>query len=357
MSKLRKKWLVTVSVIVLLSVLGLVAWYELAAPEDFQGIARANGRIETGEFDIAPKMPGRVQEILVREGEFVERGQVLAVIDTAALQAQRREAEAHVERARAEVTTAQSQLEQSESERAAAHALVNQRMAELDIAQKTAARSSALADEGAAPQQRADDDRARVHRADAAVSAARAQVAAADAAIATARSRVAAAESAVEAAQAAVERISEDIEDSTLKAPRDGRVQYRIAEPGEVLGAGAPLLNVVDLRDVYMTFFLPTAEAGRVAIGSQVRLVLDAAPQHVIPAEVSFVADVAQFTPRTVETEREREKLMFRIRAHIPEEILEEHIVELKPGLPGMAYVRLDPDVAWPDHLQVEEPS
>ena len=108
-----------------------------------------------------------------------------------------------------------------------------------------------------------------------------------------------------------------DINDSTLKAPRDGRVQYRVSQVGEVLSAGGKVLKV-NLGDVYMTFFLPTEWAGRAELGAEVRLVLDAAPQFVIPAKVTFVADVAQFTPKTVETAEERQKLTFRIKAHIP---------------------------------------
>jgi HlyD family secretion protein len=123
-----------------------------------------------------------------------------------------------------------------------------------------------------------------------------------------------------------------------------------------VLSPGGRVLNLVDLGDVYMTFFLPTAQAGRVAIGSDVRLVLDAAPQYVIPARATFVASVAQFTPRTVETEEERQKLMFRIRAHIDPEVLRRHIQQVKTGLPGMAYVRLDPRIEWPPELQVNLP-
>jgi HlyD family secretion protein len=133
-------------------------------------------------------------------------------------------------------------------------------------------------------------------------------------------------------------------------------VQYRVAQPGEVLSAGGRVLNLVDLSDVYMTFFLPTVQAGRVALGAEVRLVLDAVPQYVIPARVSFVADVAQFTPKTVETASEREKLMFRLRAHIPPELLRAHITQVKTGLPGVAYVRLDPAVEWPDKLAVRVP-
>ena len=128
-------------------------------------------------------------------------------------------------------------------------------------------------------------------------------------------------------------------------------MQFRVAQPGEVLGAGGRVLNMVDLSDVYMTFFLPTESAGRVRIGSEVRLVLDAAPQVVIPASVSFVADVAQFTPKTVETEEERQKLMFRIKAKVSPDLLRKYIQQVKTGLPGMAYVRVDPAAEWPEHL------
>ena len=129
-------------------------------------------------------------------------------------------------------------------------------------------------------------------------------------------------------------------------------MQYRVAQPGEVLSAGGRVLNLVDLGDVYMTFFLPTAEVGRTSIGSDVRLVLDAAQQYVIPAKVSFVADVAQFTPKTVETEEERQKLTFRVRAQIEPALLQKYIQQVKTGLPGMAYVKLDPNAAWPDILE-----
>jgi HlyD family secretion protein len=100
-----------------------------------------------------------------------------------------------------------------------------------------------------------------------------------------------------------------------------------------------------------MTFFLPTAQAGRVALGSDVRIVLDAAPQYVIPAKVSFVADVAQFTPRSVETQEERQKLMFRIKAKISPDLLKKYIQQVKTGLPGMAYVKVDPSAEWPANL------
>jgi HlyD family secretion protein len=222
---------------------------------------------------------------------------------------------------------------------------------QLDAAERTLRRSEQLIRTNAVPQQRLDDDRAAADGARAAVAAAEAQRAAAEAAISSTQAQVVDAEASVDAAKAAIESIKADINDSTLTAPQDGRVQFRVAQPGEVVAAGGRVLNLVDLSDVYMTFFLPTAQAGRVAIGSDVRIVLDALPQRVIPAKATFVASVAQFTPKTVETEDERQKLMFRIRAHISPDLLRRNIEQVKTGLPGRAFVRVDPKVEWPASL------
>jgi HlyD family secretion protein len=335
---------------------GLYAWQELKPGGLPDGIASGNGRIEAVEIDIATKIAGRIKEILVNEGDFVTAGQVLARMDTAVLEAQRREAEAQLQQALIGIETAQSQVTQREAEKAAAEAMVAQREAELDAAQKRLARTEVLAARGTSPAQTLDDDRARFQGASAAVSAAKAQLAAAEAAIGTAKSQVIGVHSDAEAVRATIERIEADINDSTLRSPRDGRVQYRVAQPAEVLSSGGRVLNLVDLGDVYMTFFLPTNAAGRVAIGAEVRLVLDAAPQYVVPARATFVADVAQFTPKTVETEEERQKLMFRIKAHIAPDLLRKHITQVKTGLPGVAYVRLDPRVEWPADLEIRVP-
>jgi len=155
----------------------------------------------------------------------------------------------------------------------------------------------------------------------------------------------------VDAAAATIARIDADLADAVLKAPRDGRVQFRVAQAGEVLGAGGKLLNLVDLADVSMTFFLPETAAGRVALGSEVRIVLDAAPGLVIPARVSFVASTAQFTPKTVETASERQKLMFRVKAQIDRTLLLQHLDQVKTGLPGVAWLRLDANRPWPAQL------
>lgn len=355
MNKTRT-WLVRAAIVLVVAVGGYFGWQYLKPQGLPAGIAGANGRIEATEIDIATKNPGRVKDILVHEGDFVTAGEVLVKMDTDVLEAQRREADAQRRRAIVGVTTAKAQVVQRKAEKTAAIAVVAQRKAELDAAQKRFARSEELTKRGTAAVETLDNDRARYEGAKAAVSAAEAQVAAAESGVSAAEAQVINAEAAVDAAKATVDRIQADIDDSTLKSPRDGRVQFRVAEPGEVLGAGGKVLNIVDLSDVYMTFFLPTEAAGRVAIGSEVHLVLDAIPQYVIPARATYVADVAQFTPKTVETAEERQKLMFRIKAKLPPELLKKYIRQIKTGLPGMAYVRLNPEAPWPAKLQVRLP-
>lgn len=345
-----KKWigLATGAAIVVGAYIG---WTNMNSDALPAGIASGNGRIEATEVDIAALMAGRIADIPVAEGDFVDPGQVLVQMDTVQLTAQKRQAEAQLQRATISIETAQSLMRQAEAEKGAAEAVVRQREAAMVAAEQRRNRSEELFKRKAVSQQLLDDDRAGALQAEAALGAAQASVAATEAAIGAAQAQVVDAQAAVVAAQAAIDAIAASIDDSTLKSPRAGRVQYLVAQEGEIVSAGGRVLNLVDLGDVYMTFFLPTSQAGRVSIGTEVRLVLDAASQYVIPATVSYVADVAQFTPKTVETAEEREKLMFRVRARVEPELLQKYIQVVKTGLPGMAYVRIDPDVEWPANL------
>jgi HlyD family secretion protein len=321
-----------------------------------KGFASGNGRIEATEIDVATKLPGRVKEIMVNEGDFVKAGEPLAQMQTDVLDAQRDEAKAQSQQAITAVASAEAQVAARQSDRAAAQATVGQRAAELDAAERRFARTKMLSSNGVAALQEVDDNRASLHGTQAAVTAAQAQVTAAQAAIKAAEAQVVGAKAGVTASVATIARIEADITDSLLKASCEGRVQYRVAQPGEVLAAGGTVLNLVDLNDVYLTFFLSDAVAGKVAIGSEVHLVLDAAPQYVIPATVSFVATVAQFTPKTVETATERQKLMFRVKAQISRELLQRNLKKVKTGLPGVAWIKLDAAAKWPANLEIKVP-
>jgi len=293
------------------------------------GFVTTNGRIEATEVDVATRLPGRLADVLVREGDGVAAGEVLARLDTDTLDAQYRQAEAERERAR--------------QEREHALAVVHQRDTELDFARRELKRLQGLAQgERFVSEEQLDQARTRVRTAEAALRAARVQVVATEAAIA--------------AAQASLERIRVDISDSELTAPRAGRVLYRLAEAGEVLGVGGKVLTLLDLTDVYMVVFLPETVVGRVALGAEARIVLDAAREYVVPARVSFVAARAQFTPKQVETREARERLSFRVKLQIDPELLRRYEPLVKAGVPGEAYVRLDPAVAWPEHLHPRLP-
>ncbi len=350
-----KKWIAPAA-IALIAAAAYFAWNASRDSGPGAGFVQGNGRIEATEIDIATKLPGRLAEVLAAEGDFVQAGTALARMDVAALQAQRSEAVARHAQAQYGVATAHAQVALRESDLRATQAQVALRESELDAAQRRLARSTELARDGASSQQELDDDRARQRSAQAGVTASKAQVDAARAAIQAARTQVTGAEAQVAAAQASIERIDADLHDATLTAPRDGRVQFRIAQEGEVLGAGGRVLNLVDLSDVYMTFFLPETAAGRVAIGSEARIILDAAPHIVIPATISFVSATAQFTPKTVETASERQKLMFRVRAQIDRELLARHLQQVKTGLPGVTWVKLDANTPWPATLQPNVP-
>lgn len=306
------------------------AWYGFGrAPADPPpGFAKSNGRIEAERYDVATKFPGRLKSVLVKEGDEVEAGQVVARLDTSEIEAQKREAEAAVRQA-------ERQLDQ-------AVALLAQRKSEQTLARQQLERSVGLVDKGYTSQEIVDQRRAQVATAEAAAAAADAQIA---------QSRAA-----IEAAKARVARLEVDLADHELQAPRSGRIEYRISQPGEVLGAGGKVLTLLDLTDVYMTIFLPTGDAGRLAIGTEARLIFDAAPQYVVPATVTFVASDAQFTPKYVETKLEREKLMFRVKVQLPRDMLQTYASLVKAGLPGVAYVKTDRSAAWPDRLAVKLP-
>ena len=351
----KKNWVVTV-IAAAVVVIAVVLWLKLKPSGPGAGFVSGNGRVEATEIDIATKLAGRVQNIMVDEGDFVQAGQTLAQMQVDVLDAQRDAARAQSQQAITAVASAEAQVVARQSDAVAAQATVAQREAELDAAQRRFARTKTLSTNGVATMQELDDDRASLHGTEAAVTAAQAQVTAAQAAIKAAQAQVVGANSAVTASQATIASIEADITDSQLKSPRDGRVQYRVAQPGEVLAPGGKVLNLVDLNDVYLTFFLPETAVGKVALGSEVRVILDAAPQYVIPAQVSYVATVAQFTPKTVETASERQKLMFRVKAQFGHDLLQKNLKLVKTGLPGVAWLKLDAKTDWPANLAIKVP-
>jgi HlyD family secretion protein len=160
----------------------------------------------------------------------------------------------------------------------------------------------------------------------------------------------------IDAAKAEVARIQSRIDDMTLKSTVDGRVLYRLAEEGEVLGNGGKVLTLVNLNDIYMEIYLPAQDAVKTRIGAEARIILDVAPDFVGRANVTFVAPEAQFTPKQVETRSERDKLMFRVKITPPPDRVAHIIERIKTGIRGVGYVRLDETKPWPAWLDKNTP-
>jgi len=303
---------------------GIAAWMILQEPALPAGFAGGNGRLEANQVYISTKYPGRITQVLFNEGDTVEEGQVVAQMDTSALEAQLREAEA--------------QIKAAQDARNVALAQVDVKQADYDFAAKQDARSKSLTRNGAVSQREADVDHAS------AVST-RAQLVGAKAQAVQTLSQI-------DAAKATADRLRAEIKDAVLVAPIRGRVETRLAEPGEVLGAGGRVYSINDLSDVYMYIYLPESQTGKVPLGSDARIVLDAAQQYPIRAFVSYVSPMAQFTPKTVETAEERHNLTFRVKLQIDKNRLRQFEPLVKTGLPGMGYVRWATDTEWPADLR-----
>jgi HlyD family secretion protein len=317
------KWILPVIIVV---AAGLVAYqYYLSRQSRLPpGIVSGNGRIEAKLVDIAAREPLRVKEILVDEGDLVQPGQVVVQMDTTTLDAQLAEA-------REKVAAAQEQV-------AVANAAIVRVNSQIALAKIELERTQALVQERAASQRELDMRRTALETT--------------TASLAEAEAKLATAQQEVKVAQENVAVIQTRINDATLASPVRGRVLYRLAEPGEVLAAGGKALTLVNLEDVYMEIFLPAEEAAKIKIGSEARIALDYAPGRAAAGYVSFVSPEAQFTPKQVETQSERTKLMFRVKIQLPEELVASYIEYIKTGVRGVGYVKVDQYAVWPKRLQ-----
>ena len=318
-----------IALIVIISIIAIFSWQNWQdshsqLPSDF---ALGNGRIEADQVDVTTKYAGRVKQILVQEGDLVTQGQILATMDTVALDA--------------DLAQAQAQFAQTQAAVNEGSALIKQRESELKLANLEYQRVLALAEKGSTSQSNADQKRTVYDTASAALDAAKAHANTL--------------QQSVNAAAAAVTRIQTQIDDSVLTAPVMGRVLYRLAQPSEVFASGGKILTLINLGEIYMEVFLPSAQAYLTPIGAEARIKLDML-DFAVPAKVSFVSPISQFTPKQVETLDERDKLMFRVKVRVPHDLVLSHINQVKTGVRGVAYIRLLPEQGatsspWPEFL------
>ncbi|WP_032093993.1 HlyD family efflux transporter periplasmic adaptor subunit [Necropsobacter rosorum] len=321
-----KKLLVVILVVAVLA--GIAYWklfrIDAGTPA---GVAVVNGRLELDRIDVASLYAGRVEEIYVQEGERVEKDQPLARLSSTQVTAQLNAAKAQKMRAVEAVARSQAEIDSYQQQ-------ANVAKLDLDNARKLKRDNLVSATE--------------VARREASYQAAAAGVVAAKAAKAEAQA-------AVDQAEADIERIADMDTDMVIKSPINGRVEYKIADVGNVLGAGGKVVSVLDLNDVYINVFLPSYQSNQLKIDDEARIVVDGI-DAVFPANITYVASEAQFTPKSVETTEERAKLMFKVKLQVPQDVVKQQQALLKGGMTALGYVKYDPQAQWPAHLQVKLP-
>jgi len=340
----------------------LKSW--LAAPPP-PGLLVASGRIEGRVTTLTPKSSAWVNALHVDEGEAVKAGQVLATLDDQAQRERLRAAEAHVNALIDRLRAADSQLdmterqvtllvEQSSTSRQEAEIRLQRARFQAEQARREGERADMLvARELIAPQE-AERARLASRVADHLEREAQAALATADKLLALAhlgerrlaimRAERAALEREQQQARAQLDEQRSHVADFTIRSPIDGRVLTRTVERGERVGDGTPLFTLVDLDRLYVKIYVPEPSIGKVALGQEARVWVDAYPGRPFAARVSRVSQEAEFTPKNVETREERVKLVFAVEialAENPDGVL-------KPGMPADAAIRWQPDVAWP---------
>jgi len=383
----RRRRLATAAVVVVLGLGGFAVWRFVLAPSALPpGVLAVSGRIEGDDSAVAAKTSGRIREITVREGDRVEAGQVIAVLDDEQIRAREQQAMAAVRQAEARVRLAQHQiavLEESlrqsrlgvDQSRADAEGRVNEAdgklaAAEAQLAQAEASYAQAkwdreamtrlfkkelVAEQEAQRAQRNEEAQAaivaaqkrQVEAARGALTAAKAnlvnpairssQVVAVQGQILQAQADIAAAQAEAERARAQLEEARANRKDLSVIAPFNGTVATRTAEPGEVVMAGTAIITLVNLAEVYLRAFVPEGQIGHVRVGQPARVYLDSAPAKPIDAYVLRVDPQASFTPENTYFREDRVKQVVGVKLR-----LKSAVGFAKPGMPADGEILVD---------------
>lgn len=365
MTNTHNAWLRWGGLAALLAAGAWFAWSSFLAPEPLPpGLVQASGRIEGEHVTVASKVPGRVLEVLVDEGYGVEAGQALARLedDTARaredqawqnvvamemeLAAFRSELDALAREVPLDVEKTQQAVEQAEAtvERSAAReeqaGRDARRYRELARRDTIAAQRREQADlEWTVARKRLENSRHELRQARKELRQAR-----------LGRERVTAKQRGLEAlrarlekARAGLDEARAELDDLEIHAPRDGVITEKLVQPGEVVAAGSPLFDMVDLDALYLKAYVPETDIGKIALGQQVRVYADAWPDRHFQAKVTRIADRAEFTPKQVQTRDERTDLVYGVKLSLQENPERR----LNPGLPADAVIRTDKDAPW----------
>ena len=292
----------------------------------------ANGTIEATEVELSSKLPGRLAQLLVKEGDQVQAGQVIARLDTSEVEAEVAQARAALARAEAQFKEllAGSRLQEIEEARA------NLQQAEdnLKLARDDWNRFDNLFKEGAISAQERDRAKNRIEIALSQVKAAEERYALVR--IGPRPEVIEAARHERDRAKAALGMVQVRLRDSTILAPLAAIVLTKRAEQGEVVNPGFPIAILIDPDDLWLRVYIPESEIGLVGIGQAAAVTVDSFPDRRFEGKVVEISSKAEFTPRTVQTKKERVNLVFGVKIS-----LDNHERLLKPGMPADTKIKV----------------
>jgi HlyD family secretion protein len=316
---------------IILSTIGAYAIYR-SGSSDEKGTILASGTVEATEADLGFQVPGRLDRIEVREGARVEPQTQLASLESSELLAERAVARAQVDAAMALLAelTAGSRREEIARARASLAVATERR----DAADRDVERLRQLAEQSLVSKQTFDQTETTLSVARGEVDRATEELRLLESG--TRPERIAAQRAALAQATAAVRRIDAVLDQTVLRAPFAGMVTVRHREPGEAIASATPVLTVRNLDDRWVRIYVPGDEVGRLTVGSKAAITADSDPSRTYSGLVSYIASVAEFTPRNVQTTKDRVRLVYEVRVRIAG----DSAVDLKPGLP--ADVRFD---------------
>lgn len=329
-----------------------------------EGLIQVNGRIEGDHIAVASKFTGKVDRLLTREGDSVAQGQVMVELDDAQTRAKVQQSRKAFDAVEAQVQAAHTSLailnlevplaiEAADAGVANARAVLEKTKAVEYEARRDAERIKPLAVEKATSQQQLDQAESRwrvsqteIASANSALAKTLKELALAELGWKRIRAKeadVAALERQRDQAEAAVAEAESILADLTITAPSNGTITTRMVDIGEVVAAGAPLFEVVDLDHLYLKVYVPEVQIGKVHLGLPARVYVDAFPDQAFPGTVRYIASKAEFTPKEVQTPDERVKLIYAVKVYVSEN--PEH--RLTPGLPADAVIRWKDTVGW----------
>jgi HlyD family secretion protein len=318
--------------IVLLAAAGAGAWYFFSRPKEDDSKLAASGTVEATETQLGFQATGRISEIAVREGERVRAGQVLARLDPAEADARRAQAAGQVAAARALVAELERGTRREEiAQSRAALAAARDRLAN---AESDYERDELLYKGGAVSRETLDNSRLARDVARSQVTQATEQLRFLEAG--PSREKIDQARAQLVQAEAVLRGAEVSLGNLTIAAPTAGLVTVRHREPGEIVPAGSPVLTLIDPADRWVRIYIKEDRVGAVRLGGRAAITSDTFPGKEYPGEVAFIASEAEFTPRNVQTQEERVKLVYAVKVRV----LGDAGFELKPGLP--ADVRLE---------------